>query len=197
MHKVFSTRRLSLGLDGAVKAALFLSFVAAGSGCPANPAPNPNPNQPGATAATATIESRSNSTATGTASFEQAGDKLKIVVEVSGATPGQHGLHIHMKGDCSAPDAKSAGDHFNPDSKMEHGAPDKPMHHGGDFGNLTVGEDGKGKLELETADLTVSGTTNGVLGRAIVLHEKPDDTVTQPSGNSGARIGCGVITAKQ
>lgn len=190
MHKVFSTA-------GALRGALFFTFLAGAAGCPPTPGPTPNPNQPGATAATATLEPRSNSAISGTATFEQAGDKLKVVVEVSGATPGQHGLHVHMKGDCSSPDAKSAGDHFSPDSKMEHGAPDKPMHHGGDFGNITVGEDGKGRIEIESADLSVSGATNGVLGRAIVLHEKPDDMTTQPSGNSGARIGCGVITAKQ
>jgi len=146
--------------------------------------------------ATATIEARSNSAVSGTATFEQVGNKVKVVVEVSGATPGQHGLHIHEKGDCSDPAAKSAGDHFNP-GQMEHGSPDKPTHHAGDFGNLTVGDDGKGKLELETDQISVGNGTNAILNRAIVLHEKPDDTVTQPTGNSGARIGCGVITAKQ
>ena len=110
--------------------------------------------------------------------------------------PGQHGLHIHETGDCSAPDAKSAGGHFNP-HKMDHGSPDKSPRHAGDFGNITVGDDGKGKLELTVEQLTVLPGDSSVVGKALVLHEKPDDVTTQPSGNSGARIGCGVINLKQ
>lgn len=146
--------------------------------------------------AVTTLEARSNSSIKGQATFTQAGDKVRIVVEVSGATPGQHGLHVHENGDCSAPDAKSAGNHFNPGS-AEHGAPDKAAHHAGDFGNLTVGEDGSGKLELLTDQITVNPGTTSVVGRALVLHEKVDDTTTQPTGNSGSRIGCGVINLKQ
>ncbi len=142
--------------------------------------------------AVTTIEARSNSTVKGTATFTQAGDKVKVVVEVSGATPGQHGLHVHENGDCSSPDAKSAGNHFNP-GNAEHGAPDKPAHHAGDFGNLTVGQDGNGKLELLTDQIAVKPGTTSVVGRALVLHDKPDDTTTQPTGNSGSRVGCGVI----
>jgi Cu-Zn family superoxide dismutase len=190
MYTRFSTRSMAL------KGLLVLTFSALGTGCPKPPPPDPDPNQPAVTMATAAIEARSSSAVSGTATFEQVGNKVKIVVEVSGATPGQHGLHIHEKGDCSAPDAKSAGDHFNP-GKMEHGSPDKPMRHAGDFGNITVADDGKGRLELESDQLSVSAGANGALGRAIVLHEKPDDTVTQPSGNSGARIGCGAIAPKQ
>ncbi|HRI52747.1 MAG TPA: superoxide dismutase family protein [Pseudomonadota bacterium] len=146
--------------------------------------------------AVTTLEARSNSTVKGQATFTQAGDKVKILVEVSGATPGQHGLHVHENGDCSAPDAKSAGGHFNP-GNAEHGAPDKATHHAGDFGNLTVGEDGNGKLELLTDQISVNPGTVSVVGRALVLHEKVDDTATQPTGNSGGRIGCGVINLKQ
>jgi len=143
-----------------------------------------------------TLEARSNSTVKGQATFTQVGDKVKVLVEVSGATPGQHGLHVHENGDCSAPDAKSAGNHFNP-GNGEHGAPDKATHHAGDFGNLTVGEDGNGKLELLTDQISVNPGTVSVVGRALVLHEKVDDTTTQPTGNSGSRIGCGVINLKQ
>ena len=146
--------------------------------------------------AVTTLEARSNSTVKGQASFTQVGDKVKVLVEVSGATPGQHGLHVHENGDCSAPDAKSAGNHFNP-GNAEHGAPDKPAHHAGDFGNLTIGEDGNGKLELLTDQISVKPGTVSVVGRALILHEKVDDTTTQPTGNSGSRIGCGVINLKQ
>lgn len=168
-----------------------VSLVGAFVTLTACPPPAPMPTEP-VTMATAAIESRSNSTVTGTASFEQAGNKVKVVVEISGATAGQHGLHIHEKGDCSDPAAKSAGDHFNP-GKLDHGGPDKPAHHAGDFGNMTVAEDGKGRLEIELDSVSVSQGENAILGRAIVFHEKPDDLATQPSGNSGVRQGCGVI----
>lgn len=159
------------------------------TGCPKPP---PGPTGEVVTMATAAIESRSSSTVTGTASFEQVERKVKIVVEISGATAGQHGLHIHEKGDCSDPAAKSAGDHFNP-GKSDHGGPEKSSHHAGDFGNMTIAEDGKGRLEIELDSISVSQGENAILGRAIVFHEKPDDLTTQPSGNSGVRQGCGVI----
>lgn len=182
------------------RSAWFSSLLCTGAlltlvGCPKDPEIHTKP-EPGAPAtATATIESRSNSTVTGSARFEQTGNKVKVIVEINGATPGQHGLHIHEKGDCSDPAGKSAGDHFNP-SQSEHGSLDKPMHHAGDFGNMTVGEDGKGKMEFETDTISLAPGPTAVLNRSIVVHEKPDDTVTQPSGNSGARIGCGVIVTK-
>jgi Cu-Zn family superoxide dismutase len=185
MRKLLSTQKLLLGAYAVFSLA----------GCPPAPAGDAKTgNLP--TAATATIEPRSNSAISGTATFEQVDNKVKVVVEVSGAAPGQHGLHIHEKGDCTDPAGKSAGDHFNP-SKMQHGSPDNPVHHAGDFGSITVGDDGKGRLELVTDRLTIASGDNAVIGRAIILHEKVDDTVTQPSGNSGARIGCGVISAKQ
>ena len=159
--------------------------------CPP-PKPGPGPGGEVVTQATATIESRSGSTVTGTATFEQVGNKVKAVVEISGATAGQHGLHIHEKGDCSDPAAKSAGDHFNP-GKSDHGGPEKPSHHAGDFGNMTIAEDGKGRLEIELDAISVGQGDNAIVGRAIVFHEKPDDLTTQPSGNSGVRQGCGEI----
>jgi len=170
-----------------------LFLCSAFAACPPPP-PGPGPTGEVVTQATATIESRSGSTVTGSASFEQVGNKVKVVVEIGGATAGQHGLHIHEKGDCSDPAAKSAGDHFNP-GKSDHGGPEKPSHHAGDFGNMTIGEDGKGRLEIELDAVSVSQGANAILGRSIVFHEKPDDLTTQPSGNSGVRQGCGVIVA--
>jgi Cu-Zn family superoxide dismutase len=184
MQKIFSNSRLALG------AWVVFSL----SGCP-SPQGNTKPEGGGATA-TATIEARSNSTVSGTATFEQINPKkVKVVIEISGAPPGQHGLHLHEKGDCSDPEAKSAGDHFNP-AKVAHGNPESMPHHAGDYGNITVGEDGKGKVAFVTDEISVSTGENGVIGRAVVLHAKADDLTSQPSGNAGARIGCGVITAK-
>jgi len=150
---------------------------------------------PAGSTAAATIEARSGSTVTGTATFTQHGDVVHVIVEVSNAPQGVHAVHLHEKGDCSAPDAASAGGHFNP-TGMAHGSPDAPAHHAGDFGNMTVGEDGHGKLELDSTMLTVAPGDRSVVGRAIVVHAKADDMTTQPSGNAGERIGCGVVSAK-
>ncbi len=150
---------------------------------------------PAGPAATATIEGRSGSALSGTATFVQTGDTVHVVVDVANAPEGVHAVHLHEKGDCSAPDATSAGGHFNP-AHTEHGSPDVPMHHAGDFGNMTVGGEGHGHLELDTTMLTVPPGDHSVVGRAIVVHAKEDDMHTQPTGNAGGRIGCGVVTEK-
>ncbi len=146
-------------------------------------------------AATAVIEPRSGSTLSGSAKFTGAPEGLGAHVEVQGAMPGPHGVHVHEKGDCSDPKAASAGPHFNPNGGAHHGGPVTPVRHGGDLGNIEVGPDGKGTLDVVVAGLSVANVANGVVGRAIVVHEKVDDLATDPAGNSGARIGCGVIQA--
>lgn len=145
--------------------------------------------------AVTTLEARSGSAISGDATFSQDGETVRVVVNVKGATPGEHGLHIHEKGDCSAADGASAGPHFNP-QKMDHGGMEQSPRHAGDLGNITVVADGSGHLEAVLKGLSVTPGEMSVVGRAIVLHEKPDDLRTQPSGNSGARIGCGVIVGK-
>jgi superoxide dismutase, Cu-Zn family len=141
--------------------------------------------------ASAAIEARSGSSLSGTAEFMMHGGMMMITVNLKGAPPGQHAVHIHEKGDCSAPDATSAGGHFNPGGH-QHGAPDAKEHHAGDLGNMTVAADGSGSVMVHTDQLTLEGS-NSVLGHAIIIHEKSDDFVTQPTGNAGGRIGCGVI----
>jgi Cu-Zn family superoxide dismutase len=161
-------------------------------GC-ASSKPSAAPAPPAGPRATATIEARSGSTLTGTATFTQsAGGGVHIVVDVDKAPEGVHAVHLHEKGDCSAPDATSAGGHFNP-GQMPHGSPDAPNHHAGDFGNMTVGSDGHGHLELDSTMLTIAEGPMSVVGHAIVVHAKVDDFTTQPTGNAGARIGCGVV----
>ncbi len=146
--------------------------------------------------ASANLESRSGSTVTGTATFTEEDGKVTVKLDVSGATPGKHGAHIHENGDCSAPDATSAGGHWNP-SGVNHGAPEASPHHAGDLGNLTVGEDGKGTLTLSSAEWQLdTGAANDVLGKAVVIHADEDDLTTQPAGNSGGRVACGVIVMR-
>jgi Cu-Zn family superoxide dismutase len=113
---------------------------------------------------------------------------------VSGLKPGSmHGFHLHEKGDCSSPDFKSAGDHFNPTSQ-QHGDPVMPPHHLGDLPNLVADDAGKAPVNARIEGATLGdGGPNDLVGRAVVVHAQPDDYKTQPAGNSGDRVACGVI----
>jgi len=143
--------------------------------------------------AEAKIESRSGSSVTGRAVFtELASGGVRVEIWIENATPGAHGLHLHENGDCSAPDATSAGGHFNP-SGNPHAGPVEHARHAGDLGNIEIDADGKGHLEIRSDMLTVKPGPNSVVGRAVVFHEKADDLKTQPTGAAGARQGCGVI----
>ena len=133
--------------------------------------------------------------AVGIVSFRQDGDGVMVTANVSGLTPGAHGFHIHEKGDCSAPDATSAGGHFNPTAKP-HGNPDLADHHGGDMPQLVADASGNARLTARLAGLSVSEGTASILGRGVIVHAAPDDFKTQPTGNSGARIACGVIAVR-
>lgn len=147
----------------------------------------------GKATAKATIEAKSGSTVTGKATFtELASGGVRVQVHIAKAAPGTHGLHIHDKGDCSDPEAKNAGGHFNPGG-MDHAGPMDAKRHAGDLGNIEVKADGKGELDITSDMLTVKAGPNSVVGRSIVVHEKADDFKTQPTGNSGGRFGCGVI----
>ena len=143
--------------------------------------------------AIATIGQTNESGLTGMAVFTQSGDQITLTVEIQNASPGLHAVHIHANGDCSAPDGTSAGGHWNP-TDVAHGKWGEGEFHLGDIGNITVGEDGTGSIEL-TTDLWEIGTGSDidVVGKSIIVHADADDFVSQPSGNAGARIGCGVI----
>ena len=111
---------------------------------------------------------------------------------MSGLSPGPHGFHVHEKGDCSAPDATSAGGHFNPDGKP-HGHPSHGPHHLGDMPMLEADGGGNATLKAFLPGLALGGGPTGLAGRAVVVHAAVDDFKSQPAGNSGARIACGVI----
>jgi Cu-Zn family superoxide dismutase len=152
-----------------------------------------------AQAATATVDLKptQGSPVSGTVKFNQQDGKLQIDAEVKGLTPGVHGFHLHEKGDCSAPDGTSAGGHFNPGSH-QHGSPEQPAHHGGDFGNLTADASGKAVLRLSVPTSQISldaGAPGNIVGRGMIVHADADDFVTQPTGNAGKRLACGVVTA--
>ena len=139
---------------------------------------------------TVRLKSRSGSSVEGHVFFHQVGDKIHMAYEVKGLPPKSvHGFHIHEKGDCSAADASSAGGHFNPTGKM-HGDPATMNHHAGDLGNITADEKGLAKGEgMISAAVTVSK----LQGLSVIVHDQADDEKTQPSGNSGSRIACGII----
>lgn len=132
--------------------------------------------------------------ARGTVTFSQQAGGVRVVAELTGLTPGQHGFHIHEKGDCSAPDGASAGGHFNP-TGMQHGAPTAGMRHAGDFGNIEANAQGVAHYDRVDTMITLDGP-NTIIGRGIIVHGKPDDLTSQPAGNAGPRVACGVIEKK-
>jgi Cu-Zn family superoxide dismutase len=142
--------------------------------------------------AAAQLDSKSGSKVTGTVTFTKVGDEVEVVADIQNLTPGKHGFHIHEKGDCSAPDASSAGAHFNPTQK-HHGGPTTADHHAGDLGNITADASGKAHLDGK-GKLSLSGT-DSIIGKSVVVHQKEDELKTDPSGNSGVRIACGPIVA--
>jgi len=127
----------------------------------------------------------------GTVTFTKVAEGVKVVADLSGLTPGKHGFHIHEFGDCSSPDGTSAGGHFNP-SGSPHGAPMDMSRHAGDMGNIEAGADGKAHVEYIDAHMNFEGP-NSIMGRSVIVHAKEDDMKTQPTGNAGPRIACGVI----
>ncbi len=133
--------------------------------------------------------------AVGTASLKQTKAGVKISLQVTGLPAGTHAFHIHTAGQCEAPDFKSAGGHFNPEGK-KHGLKNPDGPHAGDMPNITVGTNGKGKATAVNTRVSLGEGANSVFhegGTAIVIHEKADDEMTDPAGNAGNRIACGVI----
>lgn len=145
--------------------------------------------------ATAELKPTQSNTAAGTVRFTQQGDKLLITADITGLKPNaEHGFHVHEKGDCSAPDGASAGGHFNPGGKA-HAHYGTGERHAGDMPNLKADANGRASYRWESDTLSVSGAGNGVAGRAVIVHRDPDDYKSQPAGNSGPRIACGLIVA--
>jgi Cu-Zn family superoxide dismutase len=164
----------------------------------AGEAPESAPLPPAGPAARATLQGAPEDTDfTGTVTFTQEGDGLRVVADFAGVdTPGSHGFHVHETGDCShgegAKHFTSAGGHFNPNG-AEHACPPTEPRHAGDLGNVEIGTNGSGRSEATTTLLSLSGP-NSVVGKAIILHTGQDDCKTQPTGDSGDRLACGVVT---
>ncbi|HSI56782.1 MAG TPA: superoxide dismutase family protein [Ideonella sp.] len=151
----------------------------------------PAPKAP-ALRASAAVAPTQGQTVSGTVSFSETGDHVAVRVQLAGLAPNsEHGFHLHEKGDCSAPDGMSTGGHFNPTGKP-HGAPNAE-HHAGDMPALTADASGKVSTEFMLHGVTIGSGTTDIVGRGLIVHAKRDDYITQPTGDSGARIGCGVV----
>jgi Cu-Zn family superoxide dismutase len=142
--------------------------------------------------AVATLEPTKGNTAAGTVTFQQQGDKVKVEAKLTGLPPNsEHGFHAHEKGDCSSGDGMSTGGHFNPSGKP-HG-PQDADHHAGDMPGIKADASGNASASFTLSGVTIGSGTSDLVGRGLILHAGPDDYKTQPTGNSGARIACGVI----
>lgn len=144
--------------------------------------------------ATAVILPTAGNAVQGTVTFTLEKKGMHIVADVHGLTPGAHGFHIHEFGDCEGKDGSSAGGHFNPTNK-KHGCPNNPERHVGDLGNLVADDLGDAHLDTFNNELAFKGQNN-IIGKSVIIHSEPDDCTSQPTGNSGSRVGCGVIMAK-
>ena len=149
----------------------------------------------GETTATAELRTASGQSA-GTVHLAQVGGVVRIVLEAKALPPGLHAFHVHAVGRCDPPDFTSAGPHFNPTNK-QHGALNPHGSHAGDLPNLSVGADGTGRLETATEQVTLGAGPTSLWdadGSSLVVHAAPDDFKTDPTGNAGSRIACGVVT---
>lgn len=143
--------------------------------------------------ATAQLEPTRGNTANGSVRFEQIGGKVRVSGTVRGLPPGaQLGFHVHEKGDCSSGDGMSAGGHFNPGG-TPHGRHGAGPHHAGDLPSLVVDAAGQARIDFVTSSISVGRGANSVLDRGLIVHRDPDDYTTQPTGNAGPRLACGVI----
>jgi Cu-Zn family superoxide dismutase len=143
------------------------------------------------TKAIAVVHPLGESKVSGKVVFTQTGSGVEISAEITGLAPGKHGFHVHEFGDCSMADGTCAGAHFNP-TGAPHAGPDDAQRHVGDLGNIVVREDGKATYKRVDELVALNGP-NSIIGRSVIIHADPDDLKSQPSGNAGARVGCGVI----
>ena len=176
-------------------AVLATTLVAGCSSTPSAPKPaEPAASQSTASHAQANLAAASGSLVSGRVEFMPMGDGVHLTGTIGGLQPNSvHGIHVHEKGDCSAADASSAGGHFNPTGSA-HGRAGSATHHAGDMDNVVAGADGTVAVNIHLAGVTLGGgATNDIADRAIVVHGNADDYTSQPAGNSGPRVACGVI----
>jgi superoxide dismutase, Cu-Zn family len=141
--------------------------------------------------AVALIMSKNNSQVKGEVVFNQLDNGVAINISLSGLSPGKHGFHIHTLGDARSSNARSAGGHYNP-LGTQHASPANTQQHIGDLGNITANQLGVAKMQYLSKSISLNGPTS-IIGRSVIIHQKADDFISQPSGAAGARIGQGII----
>ncbi len=146
---------------------------------------------PEVTRAVCVLHPTAGDSASGVVTFTQTDNGIKIEANMTGLTEGKHGFHIHQWGNCTAADGTSAGGHFNPDNK-KHGGPEDVERHVGDLGNIVADSMGNASLTMIDTVISFSGRHN-IIGRGIIVHAGEDDLTSQPTGNAGPRVACGVI----
>lgn len=179
-----------------IRSLTVLSIALGLAACASAPPPTPAPPKPQHRIqhAMANMAPASASLVSGRLLIDAIDGGVRIHGELGGlGRNGVHAIHVHERGDCSAADASTAGGHFNPDG-VAHGRAGTPPHHLGDMDNLHANAQGVAKVDLHLHGVTLgSGAANDILGRAIIVHANPDDYTSQPTGNAGARVACGVI----
>lgn len=142
------------------------------------------------------LEPKSGSNLSGSATFTQANGEVTLKATINGLAEGEHAIHIHETGDCSSEDGTSAGGHWNPTNERHGKWGDSEGYHKGDIGNFTVDANGVGMVEFSTDEWCIGcgDPQKDIDGKALIIHEGVDDFTSQPAGNAGTRVGCGVIT---
>jgi Cu-Zn family superoxide dismutase len=174
-------------LPSSLIALLFSSIAAANT-----LAQTPEPKSPAPLKATAVLHPAAGNKVSGTVTFTEEADGVRVEADITGLTPGKHGFHVHQFGDCSALDLASAGGHFNPTNKP-HAGPDAAERHVGDMGNVEADASGTAKLSYVDHEISLTNDQRSVIGRSVIVHAKADDLKSQPAGDSGARVACGII----
>lgn len=161
----------------------FLALLSACASAPTGPS------------ATARLAPTQGNTTTGILYFKPEAGQVRVTGEVRGLKPNaEHGFHVHAIGDCSSGDGMSTGGHFNP-GNTSHGAHSADAHHAGDLPSLKADANGVARVNFVTTSITVGAGSADVIGRGLIVHRDPDDFTTQPTGNSGPRLACSVISA--
>ena len=189
------TPALRAGMTGTILATLAACSTTPAT-TPATSTPPPVADRPAvstASGASITLAPASGSLVSGKLTASPITGGVRITGEIGGLSRGTtHAIHIHEKGDCSAADATSAGGHFNP-AQQAHGRAGSGPHHGGDMDNIVADANGVARVDVRALGVSLGGGATDIGGRAVVVHAMPDDYRTQPTGNAGGRIACGVI----
>ncbi len=144
--------------------------------------------------ANASLEPTKGSSVTGKVTFAQSGDKVRVTAQLAGLKPnGEHGFHVHEKGDCNSGDGMSAGGHFNPAAKPHGNVHAGGERHAGDLPNLKADSYGNATASFDAAGITVGSGPADIVGKGLIVHRDPDDYKSQPAGNAGPRLACAVI----